>query len=362
MNEGSKGLKVLILNWMDPKNPKNGGQEKYCHEMAKRLVGDGNQVIWVCSSFPGSLKEEYIDGIKIIRAGNIYTVFIRSFFLYLTYKSSDIVLLSMNSIPFLTPFHKKIIMLHHRIELSVLKKKFRLIGIIAYVLQDFLMPFLYKEDVIFTVSESSKLDFLSHGYKNIEVVRTGVEIPNSKLLLKEKYIVSPGPVKPWKHHDWVLRAFRALGEEWHLIIFGAYENITYRDTLFELARNLGIENRVEFLGYIDNKNLIGIYSKSSICVLASEKEGWGLVAMEAQAYGCPVIGFNVPGLSESVSDGKTGILVKLGDIESLSNSIKLVADNDEYRNILSQAGIERAKNYNWDNCYDDFKKILYRVA
>ena len=204
---------------MDPKNPKTGGQEKYCHEMAKRLVRDGNQVTWVCSAFPGSLREEYLDGIRIIRTGNIYTVFIRSFFLCMKYRKSDIVFLSMNSIPFFAPFHRKrVVMLHHRIELGVLRKKFRFIGVLAYFLQDYVTPFLYKYDTVFTVSNSSREDFLKLGYKHIGVVRTGVEIPPLQNFSKENFIVAPGPVKPWKHHDLVLKAFASLEKDWKLIV------------------------------------------------------------------------------------------------------------------------------------------------
>jgi len=63
----SNGMKILILNWRDIKNPLSGGAEILTHELSKRLVAEGHVVIQFSSRFDGSKEEEVIDGVRIIR-------------------------------------------------------------------------------------------------------------------------------------------------------------------------------------------------------------------------------------------------------------------------------------------------------
>ena len=63
------GLRFLLLNWRDPRNPEAGGAEVHLHEVARRMVADGSFCIQVSHAFPGSSAEEIIDGVHIIRCG-----------------------------------------------------------------------------------------------------------------------------------------------------------------------------------------------------------------------------------------------------------------------------------------------------
>lgn len=352
--------KILILNWMDPRNPKAGGQEKYCYEIARRLTNDGYQVTWIASGYRGLEESEYYNGINIVRVGNIYTVFIRAFFKYIEFKSYDFVFLSMNSIPFLAPLHRKrrIIMLHHRIDLGVMRFKAGIMGFVSYFLQEFITPLLYRNDYIITNSNSSKEDFLLLGYKHINTVKLGVDIHDEQLVKKENIIVSPGPVKPWKHHDWAMKAFSYLDEDWTLVIFGSVESEEYAKHLEIISYSLGIKKRVKFLGKISRDKVDEIFSKSKICLVATEKEGWGLVAMEAQSFGCPVVGFDVPGLRDSVINQVTGILVNFGDITSLGEALSSLSNDEIAWKRMSEMAIKRSKLYDWNSCYVDFKNHM----
>ena len=357
------GREILIFNWMDIKNPKAGGQEKYCFEIAKRLVRDGFNVIWVTSRFSGGGISETYDGINIIRVGNIYTVYALSFLKYLKYRKADFVFVSMNAIPFLALFHRnrRIIMLYHRIDYKIMKAKIGILGIVSLLLQEHVNPMIYGRDLVITDSESSREDFMSIGYRNTDVVKLGVDLHEMTESLKENLIISPGPVKPWKHHDWAIEAFSGIENSWKLVIFGSFESEEYRNHLEELATNLGVFERVNFLGRISDDEVKKIYEKSKICLLATEKEGWGLVAMEAQSFGCPVVAFDVPGIKDSVVDGKTGILVKFGDIAAMTDALKRITSDENLLRELSSAAINRAKEYDWELCYDGFRNELQKL-
>ena len=79
-------MRVLILNWRDIKNPKSGGAEIVTLEHAKYWVKRGHNVTWFTSSFKGANREEFLNGVKIVRFGNFITVyFFKRFFYKINY-------------------------------------------------------------------------------------------------------------------------------------------------------------------------------------------------------------------------------------------------------------------------------------
>jgi glycosyltransferase involved in cell wall biosynthesis len=356
--------KFLIFNWMDIKNPNAGGQEKYCYEIGRRLAKDGFRVIWIASRFQNSSPNENFEGMEIIRTGNIYTVFLTSIFKYLQHRKNSYVLLSMNSIPFIFPFSRKrrIIMLHHRIELKVMKEKAGILGHVSFFLQERINPLIFRNDKIITNSQSSKQDFESIGYKNVSIVRLGVDISDTANFTKKKICISPGPLKPWKHHEMVLIAFANMPAEWELSIFGSFESIAYKNKLLTICNYLKIMDRVHFLGRISDLELKEVYEQASICILGTEKEGWGFVAMEAQSFGCPVVAFNVPGIRDSVVNNETGMLVDFGNVDALSNALNVLATNNETLKRMSENAIRRSKEYSWEACYEEFRRELQKIS
>ena len=358
------GRDVLIFNWMDIKNPKAGGQEKYCFEIAKRLARDGFNVTWITSRFRDGNGSETYDSINVIRVGNIYTVYALSFLKYLKYRKADFVFVSMNAIPFFAPFHKKkrIIMIHHRIDYIIMKAKVGILGFVPLLLQEHFNPMIYGKDLVITNSKSSREDFLSMGYQNVKVVKSGVDLPRITDYPKDNLIVSPGPVKPWKHHDWAIEAFSGIENNWKMVIFGSFENEEYRKHLEELTKKLEISERVHFMGRISEDEVKKIYERSKICLLATEKEGWGLVAMEAQSYGCPVVAFNVDGIRDSVIDGKTGILVPFGTVSSLKEALNMLSKDGNLMELMARQAITRSREYDWELCYEDFKREVSKLS
>ncbi len=75
-------MKILWFTWKDRKNPLAGGAEVVNEELAKRLARNGHEVIFLVGGFNGGQKEEIIDGYKIIRLGNRWTVYWRAYGYY----------------------------------------------------------------------------------------------------------------------------------------------------------------------------------------------------------------------------------------------------------------------------------------
>lgn len=101
-----------------------------------------------------------------------------------------------------------------------------------------------------------------------------------------------------------------------------------------------MKGRVVFLGQLSNMN--DFYAASDLFVLPSAMEGFGLVYIEAAFHGVPSIGTNVGGIPEAVEDGKTGLLVSVGDIPALSAAIQRLREDSELRRTLGEAAKSRA--------------------
>ncbi|WP_026962492.1 N-acetyl-alpha-D-glucosaminyl L-malate synthase BshA [Alicyclobacillus herbarius] len=108
----------------------------------------------------------------------------------------------------------------------------------------------------------------------------------------------------------------------------------------ELVRGLGLEERVHFLGKQDD--VVPLYQASDLFLLVSEKESFGLVALEAMACGVPVVGTTAGGIPEVVIDGETGYLSPVGDISHLAESSVRLLSDEELRTRMGQAGRIRA--------------------
>lgn len=108
----------------------------------------------------------------------------------------------------------------------------------------------------------------------------------------------------------------------------------------QMVDELGLKKDVRFLGKQDN--LASIYSLADILLLTSEKESFGLVALEAMACGKPVIATRAGGVPEVVDDGVTGFLRPIGDIEGMAEKVIELIKDDQLYSSLSKNSLKRA--------------------
>src|SRR5439155_16616195 len=139
------------------------------------------------------------------------------------------------------------------------------------------------------------------------------EAARAELGLKdERIILFVGRIEPLKGVDILINAAAILDSDvdCSVLIVGGDESSASRiEELQGLARDLGIDHRVAFVGAVDHDSLPLFYNAADICVVPSHYESFGLVAVEAMACGVPVIASRVGGLMGTVKDGETGYLV-----------------------------------------------------
>jgi glycosyltransferase involved in cell wall biosynthesis len=347
----------VIINWRDILNPKAGGAEKYCYEMAKRLAADGVKVTWIASGFTGGAPNEFHEGIEIVRKGNVFTVYLAMLGKFMKLRKNAYILESVNAIPFISAFmsrKRKTVMIHHLIPYSVFREKLGPLAPFAYFMQNVLNPVLYRKARVITNSESTKKDLIRQGYRNVNIVKTGVDAGFYRPSIKMDYVVAPGPLRPWKNHSDILQAHSTLPDNFHLFIFGVAETEAYENTLKLEATNLGIRERVHFLGRITDEEKSKLYSIAKLSFSASVKEGWGLSNMESQSFGCPVVGYDVPGVRDSVRNYVTGRLVEYGNPSALASSANELLANRELLNQYSERAFIWSRNFLWEECYNEF--------
>ena len=120
------------------------------------------------------------------------------------------------------------------------------------------------------------------------------------------------------------------------------------DRLKELATWLAIDDVVRFSPPVPRADLAQWYRAADLVVVPSYSESFGLVALEAQACGTPVVATAVGGLRTAVADGISGVLVDGHDPKAWSSVIARLLQEPQRRVLLSMGAIEHASHFGWD--------------
>jgi D-inositol-3-phosphate glycosyltransferase len=182
--------------------------------------------------------------------------------------------------------------------------------------------------------------------------RTVIDMPQEGLVVS-----FVGRIQPHKGPEVLIRAISELVKHSPLlrsklivnIIGGASgANTEEVDRLRELSSWLGIQDVVRFSPPVPRADLVQWYRASDLVVVPSYSESFGLVALEAQACGTPVVATAVGGLRTAVADGISGVLVDGHDPKAWSSVIARLLQEPQRRVLLSMGAIEHASHFGWD--------------
>lgn len=188
-----------------------------------------------------------------------------------------------------------------------------------------------------------------------------LSMPLSVSGLHAKRVITIGRYAYQKGYDLLLQAWAELEKhytDWTLEIYGMGDQTPYR----QMMMDLGIDtNRCLLNGPVDDVGQV--YKNSSIFVLSSRFEGFGLVLVEAMASGLPVVSFDCPaGPDEIITDGYDGLLVPSGDVKLLAQKLMLLMADKELRTRLSQNARRSAQRYEMNSIagkwVDLFNKLM----
>jgi len=228
-----------------------------------------------------------------------------------------------------------------------------------------------QADRLLTVSESARDQIAAaFGYppSAIDVITEGVgsafrplDDPRASGSVRARYRLPPdaplvlyvGGISPHKNLDGLLRAMRLVFDTspvaCHLALVGDYAGDSFHGCYEELRTvcgQLGLEDRVTFLGFVPNEDLVALYNAATLLVLPSFLEGFGLPAVEAMACGLPVAASRRGSLGEVV--GEAGILFDPSDRDEMARAIRRLLEAPELRSELRVKGLRRAEGFSWN--------------
>lgn len=372
-------MNILILSWRCPRHPSAGGAEQVTLEHAKAWIKAGHKVYWFASNFKGARQQEHLSGVKIKRKGRqFFGVQIRAFCWYFFEKHPkfDLVIDQFHGIPFFTPLYvraKKLAFIHEIAKevwrLNPWPRPFNLIpAVLGTMVEPFIFRLFYSKVPFMTVSESTKKDLIDWDIpeKNITIIHSGVKLSLPKVLPpkeKNKTAIFLGAISEDKGIRDALRAFAEIDKVekgWHFWVVGkATEH--HSQKLKILAKNLGISKKIKFWGYVSDKRKFELLARAHALINPSIREGWGLVNIEANAVGTPIVAYRSPGLVDSVKDGQSGIICRKNTPEEMAKEVfNLLNSKNRYDN-LRRGAILWSKRFSWEKSTKLSLKLIEEI-
>ena len=366
-------MKLLVVNWQDRLNPQSGGAEIHVHETFGRLAARGHEVTLLVSGFAGAPQRDRLDGMEVHRVGGRHTFGVLAPGYYrrtLAREGFDAVVEALNKVPVFTPQWSRtpvVLLVHHLFGATAFREASLPLASATWLLER-PIPLAYRGVPTQVISRSTADDLLARGLRGpaARVIPPGVDVgyftPDPAVpRAAEPTFLYLGRLRRYKGIDFVIRAVAALkgkGIAVRLLVGGKGE---FEGTLRALAMDLGVADRVEFLGYVSEERKRALFRAAWANVFPSPKEGWGITNVEAAACGTPTLASDSPGLRESVVDGRTGILVPHADVPALAAALERLAGSPGQVEAMGRAAREFAERFTWERTATETEAHLHEV-
>jgi D-inositol-3-phosphate glycosyltransferase len=231
---------------------------------------------------------------------------------------------------------------------------------------------LSKADLV-TSSSKFEYNFLNQNYETQEqklrIVYPGVNVDLFKptSTKKENTLLVVGRIQPQKGQINTLKLFHKLhmlSPDLKLNFVGGpsgNDGKEYLKTIENEIEQTGLKNNVQFLNSATQEQLINEYNKAKIVVHASQYETFGLIALEANACGVPVVSINQGPLKETIENGQNGYIAESFEDENLILFCKNLLSDSEYQSKTQINCLNVAKQYDWKNTAKQLKEIYQEL-
>jgi glycosyltransferase involved in cell wall biosynthesis len=360
---------VLFLNWRDPAHPQAGGAEAYCFEIARRLAGSNARVTLFAARFPGSRACEWADGVRVLRGGGSYGVYLAAARHLLRNRHTyDAVVDFQNGIPFFSPLFTPrrtadVCVIHH-----IHQKQFDLffrwpMNAVGRRLEKQISRLVYRGHAIVAVSPSTREGIRAElGFRNpVYLVPNGSPPPSPAPVARAAAptVAVVTRMTPQKRVDLLLRALPALREQWPDLRVDLAGDGGELPALRALASALGLDSAVTFHGHVSEAHKQALLGRAWLTVVPSLAEGWGLTVIEANSLGTPALAFDVPGLRDAVRHGHNGWLAPDGAplAEALATALTELSDTGA-RDRLAERCRAWSARFSWDDSAERLAQVI----
>lgn len=350
--------RILYLTWRDLDHPEAGGAEVFAERTAEELARQGCDVVVFAGGFAGAERETRRNGYLIVRRGRRYSVYLRAMlFMMRNRKRFDAIVDVQNGVPFWAPlfFRGPVFNLTHHVHREQWSSFFiEPVARLGWFLESKVAPFVYRNSRYVTVSEATRteLEGLGISRARIALVYSGNDLPAdfdsfAQIARSDApSLITVGRLVPHKRVELsiaALQRFRFSIPNLELRVVGDGH---WLDELKEYARQLNVEDRVHFHGFVEDSEKHELLARSWAMAMPSMKEGWGLTIVEAGAHRTPAIAFrDAGGTQESIQDHETGLLAE--DTESFYDAIYRIITDEDFRLKLGENARTFALSFDW---------------
>ncbi len=231
-----------------------------------------------------------------------------------------------------------------------------------------------KAHRVITISEASRQDlhhFFDVSLDRIDVVLPGVEqvyrpLPDEHVKVfremrgvPEKFILHVGTLQPRKNVPVLLEAFAQSKKVEDAVLVLAGAKGWQHDEIFAMVKNLGLEERVHFTGYVADEELPFWYNAAEALVFPSIYEGFGMPVVEAMACGTPVIAARTSSIPEA--GGEAALYFDPQDTAALARQMDSVLSERQLAKQMRQSGLERAQKFTWERAGIETSQVYARA-
>jgi glycosyltransferase involved in cell wall biosynthesis len=370
-------LRVLFLMTRDVRHPGLAGGDLGMWERATYLAREGHMVCVVTSRFPGGARVEKIDGVNVVRLSGIYSLWWRTFVYYMRrcrgrYDAVVTEGFGGSRVPRFAPLYvtEPVITEWHQIHRDLFAVQYPRWVVPALNALERLTAFVHRDTMLVVRTEEWKQAFPQLGFKpsNIRVVPACIDeswlIGSRPGAVASPQVICIGKIRRYKCPDHVIRAMhlvlRAVPTA-RLMVVGRHDDLAYERELRSLVEKLEIGPHVQFHFGIPEADKRALLRQSRIMALPSAVEGFGIVVLEANASGVPVIASS--GVPESVVEsGRNGLRFAFGDIQALAASIVSVLSDDALYAELSAGSLAFARSLTWAQVCSQYESIVRSIV
>ena len=362
--------RVAFVNWRLPSHPNAGGAERYVVEVARALERTGRWDVSLIGASGGGLPQG--DGLAQVALGGTLSVYpLAAWYVFRSRGYWDAIVDCQNGIPFYLPLvahHKTavILLVHHVHQDQFGIHMRRAAAALGRILEGPVCQAVYRDRAVVAVSPSTTEEIA----RRLRLRGPRFVVPNAVRPLpglrrkRSRFprIVILGRVVAHKRVDLALEAC-ALAVRQHPNL--AVDVVGTGDELpraVSAAARLGLAERTTFHGWVKAEKRTQLLSNGWIHLTASAGEGFGLTVLEAAAAGCPSVGFDVPGLRDSIVAHRTGWLAHassnaqlLGD--ALADALTVLRTPVQYQYISENCRIW-SESFSWDRSAQWMESVI----
>lgn len=360
----------------DINHPGAAGGDIQAWEWARYVVSQGHSVTYICSSYHGLKGEEEIAGVRVLRLGTGGLLPWHAFRFYRRHRHEfDAVYedaIGGSRLPYLARLYvsQPIIAAWHQVNRELFYDLFPKPLAFTMSLAEKMLAKLYRDVDIRAPSEQCRMALhkeLGLPLEHIHVIPASIPgewvMEPFPRLKRNPLILCLGIMRPYKGFHMALQALpRVLSQckDAHLVIAGRRFDPGYEQALRKLAADLGVTQQTEFKLDITEEEKKELIKRSKVLVLPSRLEGFGIVVLEANAYGVPVVASSgVP--EDAVQQGYNGLRYPFEDVSALADSIIQILTDDEVYARLSANGLAFARQFAWRKVGAQYEELLKLV-